>query len=374
MRSRLLKWAAALCRIFMGITFAFSGLTKVIDPWGTALKVNEYLAIYGFEELNRLSMGFSIWLCGAELMMGCMLLCKVRIRLVSIFALASMSFFTLLSLLSATLLPVEDCGCFGDAIKLTPWETFLKNLMLLPMAFVVWYRYRPDKIFAFKPAEILLTLLFFCGSMGVGIYCSRHLPFIDFLPYKVGVDLRNERLNPDAESLAEESEQHETILVYRNLETGRLREFKLTDTEWQDESRWEWVETRTDFDTPHIRASIAEFALRDAVGDITEEVLQTEGRLYMLCINSFERLREGCTSRLERLIERADKEGATVICLTPDALSEEGVWHFNQSRAVRCCNIDVHTIRTLLRANNGVVTLHDGVIVDKRNCRDIEFD
>jgi len=199
MQPRLLKWTATVCRIVMGITFVFSGLSKVIDPWGTALKVDEYLAIYGFEELSRLAMAFSIWLCGAELMMGCMLLCKVRIRLVSIFALASMSFFTLLSLLSATVLPVEDCGCFGDALKLSPWETFLKNLLLLPMAFVVWYRYRPDKIFAFKPAEVLLTLIFFSGSMGLGIYCSRHLPFIDFLPYKIGVDLRTERLHPDAD-------------------------------------------------------------------------------------------------------------------------------------------------------------------------------
>ncbi|MBE6195756.1 MAG: DoxX protein [Rikenellaceae bacterium] len=373
MQPRLLKWTATVCRIVMGITFVFSGLSKVIDPWGTALKVDEYLAIYGFEELSRLAMAFSIWLCGAELMMGCMLLCKVRIRLVSIFALASMSFFTLLSLLSATVLPVEDCGCFGDALKLSPWETFLKNLLLLPMAFVVWYRYRPDKIFAFKPAEVLLTLIFFSGSMGLGIYCSRHLPFIDFLPYKIGVDLRTERLHPDAESLEEESEQSETILVYRNRKSGKLREFSLTDTEWQDESRWEWVETRTDFDTPPIRASIAEFALRDQAGDITEEVLQTEGKLYMLCINNFKRLRNGCAHRLRMLIDRADREGATVICLTPDALNEEGVWSFHESRPVRCCNIDVHTIRTLLRANNGVVTLEDGVIIDKRNCRDIEL-
>lgn len=373
MQPRLIKRLAALSRILMGITFALSGLSKVIDPWGTALKVDEYLAIYGIEELSRLAMAFSIWLCGAELMMGCMLLCKVRIRLVSIFALASMLFFTLLTLLSATILPVEDCGCFGDALKLSPWETFLKNLILLPMAFVVWYRYRRDKIFAFKPAEILLTLLFFSGSMGLGIYCSRHLPPIDFLPYKIGVDLRTERLNPDQESLIEEREQSKTILVYRNLKSGKLREFSLTDTEWQDESQWEWVETRTDFDTPPIRASIAEFALRDHTGDITEEVLQTEGRLYMLCVNNFERLRDGCAHRMSNLIERADREGATVICLTPDALTEEAEWRFQHSRPIRCCNIDVHTIRTLLRANNGVVILEDGVIREKRNCRDIEL-
>ena len=160
-QNRIFKLLTNLCRIILAATFIFSGFTKVVDPWGTALKVNEYLSIYGLERLEPASMTFSIWLCGAELMMGCMLLFKVRIRLISIFALASMTFFTVLTFLSATVIPVEVCGCFGDALKLTPWETFLKNLILLPMAFVVWWRYRPDKIFAFKPVEILLTCTFF---------------------------------------------------------------------------------------------------------------------------------------------------------------------------------------------------------------------
>lgn len=370
MQFRTLKWTATLSRLILGVTFIASGFSKVVDPWGTALKVDEYLAIYGFEELHRLSMAFSIWLCGAELMMGCMLLCKVRIRLVSIFALISMGFFTLLSLLSATWLPVEDCGCFGDALKLSPWETFLKNLILLPMAWVVWYRYRPDKIFAFRPAEIALTLLFFSLSMGIGIHCSRHLPLVDFLPYKVGVDLRTERLYPESAHSSSENDV-ETLLIYRNRKTGKLREFKIDDPTWQDESQWEWVETRTDFDTPPIQASIGEFALRDGSGDITEEVLTTDGKVYLLCINSFKHLRRGCAHRLRQLIERADQAGATLYCLTPDALPADGHFSFAGSRPIRCCNMDVHTIKTLLRANNGMVELTDGVITDKKNCRDI---
>ena len=186
-KTRTFKIAANVCRLILACTFIVSGFTKVIDPWGTALKVNEYLSIYGLDYLQPGAMVFSIWLCGAELMMGCMLLFKVRIRLISIFAVLSMVFFTLLTLLSATLIPVEDCGCFGEALKLTPWETFVKNVVLLPMAFVVWWRYRPDKIFAFKPLEIVLTCTFFFLAMYLGYYCYIHLPLVDFLPYKVGV-------------------------------------------------------------------------------------------------------------------------------------------------------------------------------------------
>lgn len=371
MGRRALKMAARISRLILAITLLVSGFVKVIDPWGTALKVDEYLAIYGLESLSWLSMGFSIWLCGAELMMGCMLLAKVRIRLVSLLALLSMIIFTIITLLSATILPVEDCGCFGEAMKLTPWQTFFKNLVLLPMAVVVWYRYRNDKLFAFKPAELALTAIFCSLSMGLGIYCSRHLPLIDILPYKIGTDLRSERLHSE-QGAEDELEMGNTTLIYRNIESGELREFSLEDSEWQDESRWEWVETRTDFDTPEIKAIVSEFTLRDSSGDITEEVLMTEGKLYMLCVNRVSKLRRGCQNRFAALIKRAEMEQAQVICLTPDRLPDSDSITIG-GHPVRCCNIDVHTIKTLLRANNGMVELSNGVITDKRNCRDIEL-
>lgn len=264
-KTRVFKLIANVCRLILACTFILSGFTKVIDPWGTAMKVNEYLSIYGVESLQPASMAFSIWLCGAELMMGCMLLFKVRIRLISIFAVLSMLFFTALTLLSATLIPVEDCGCFGEALKLTPWQTFFKNLALLPMAFVVWWRYRPDKIFAFNALEIVLTVTFFFLSMYLGYYCYRHLPLIDFLPYKVGVNIWEGMHAP-----AVEPGETETVLVYRNLETGKLHEFSLEDTAWQDAGKWEWVDTRTTEEMPAIRPLMSEFALRDAEGDATE--------------------------------------------------------------------------------------------------------
>ena len=365
-RTRGFKIAANVCRVILACTFILSGFTKVIDPWGTALKVNEYLSIYGMEWLQPAAMTFSIWLCGAELMMGCMLLFKVRIRLISIFAVVSMCFFTVLTLLSATVLPVEDCGCFGDALKLTPWETFVKNLVLLPMAFVVWWRYRPDKIFAFKPAEVALTCIFFSLSMYLGYYCYIHLPLIDFLPYKVGVNIHEAM----QQSPAVEAGETETVLVYRNRATGEEREFALEDPEWQDDTKWEWVDTRTTSEAPSIRPLVSEFALRDAEGDATEEVITRPGRVYMLCVTDFDRLPRGCARRMARLVERARGEGAGVVCLTPDPLYGE-MWHDFGTGEVRCYNIDASTMRTMLRAENGLVVLDDGTITAKRNCRDI---
>ena len=367
MKPRPLRIVSDICRIILAATFIVSGFTKVIDPWGTAIKINEYLSIYGFEYLEPGSLAFSIWLCGAEFMTGCMLLFKVRIRLISIFALASMCFFTLLTLLSATWIPVEDCGCFGEALKLTPWQTFFKNLVLLPMAWVVWYRYRPDRVFAFRPLEIVLTLFFFSLAMGLGTFCYRHLPLIDFLPYKVGVDIREAMHAAASEPVG----ASETVLVYRNRTTGEEREFSLDDPEWQDAEQWEWVDTRTDAPLPAVEPLIGEFALRDAEGDATERILTTRGRLYMICVTAFDKIPRGCERRLGRLVRAAEAEGAEVVCLTPEPL--DGVtWHsFDGSAAVRCYNIDATVLKTMLRAATGLVVLDDGVIAAKKNCRDI---
>ena len=365
------KWlrvAAHVCRVILGIVFIFSGFVKSVDPWGTALKVNEYLSIYGLEWLHPASMVFSIWLCGAELMMGLMLMFKVRIRLISIFALLSMIFFTGLTFLSATWLPVEDCGCFGEAIKLTAWQTFFKNLVLLPMAFVLWWRYRPDRIFAFSKREICLTVLFFSIGMGVGTYCYHHLPLIDYLPYKIGVNIGEEM------SRAEEKSVGEVVVVCRNIRSDEVREFELADTEWQNDKEWEWLETRTtdDVDNVKVEAIIDEFAVRDATGDVTDEFVNTEGRLYVLCVTDFERLDEACERRMGEVVALAEADDdANVVCLTPDYLDGVTFHSFAGSEPVRCFNIDATVMKTMLRARNGLIVLDDGTITDKRNCRDI---
>ena len=362
---RTFKNITHLCRVILALTFIFSGFVKTVDPWGTALKVSEYLTIYGWDSLQEYVMPFSIWLCGAELMMGLMLLFKVRIRLISIFAVCSMLIFTTITFLSATVLPVEDCGCFGEAMKLTPWETFLKNLCLLPMAVVVWWRYRPDRIFSFSKLELMLTVVFFSVAMGLGTYCYNHLPVIDFLPYKVGTNIHEAML---AEQRAQD-EEVETLLVYRNRKNGRLKEFRLEDTEWQDETKWEWVETRTESEHNVVKAMISEFAVHNAEGDATAQLLNHSGRLYMICMTDPESAPTACSNRLNNLVQQAIMQGHFVVLLTPDPLYEQ----VNASMGglmVPCFNIDASTMKTMLRAHDGVVVLEDGVIVAKYNCRD----
>ncbi len=359
--SPILKRISHLFCVIVGVTFIASGFTKAVDPWGTAIKFEEYFTVYGFDFLQPLSRVLGVWLCGAELMMGCMILFRVRLRLISIFALVSMSIFTIVTLLSATLLPVEDCGCFGDALYLTPWQTVAKNLILLPMIITIWWRYRPDKVLIYKPREVIMATLFCIIAMGFSTYNYLYLPMIDFLPFKVGVDLLAEVESTTADI------EYAVVLVYRNIASGDIREFGIEDVEWHDESTWEWVETRTDIVEGRNKSYASDFALSNYSGeDVTVELLSSGGKLNIIGVTHFDRVGERCEQRVEEYIAEANQNGEHTIIVTPLPLNSP-TYHLG-GQEVECYNIDATTLNSMLRASTGVVELRDGVIISKRSC------
>ena len=227
------------------------------------------------------------------------------------------------------------------------------------MALCFWYRYRPDRIFAFSKLEFGLMSIFFVISMGVGTYCYRHLPFIDMLPYKVGVNISEEM-----DKARERKSNEEVVLVYRNRRTGRLREFSLDDKAWHNEERWEWVETLVKSDVGGVEPMILEFYISNNEGEKTQEILATPGKLYMLCVMDFARVTDDMRARFDAVERQAASEGSTVIYLTPNQLTDTTLLIYN---------IDAKTMKTMLRADYGLVVLENGTIVGKYNYRDIPY-
>lgn len=356
---------ANIFRLILALTFIFSGFVKCIDPWGTAIKLGEYFSSFGITWLDSWKMGLAIWLCAAELMMGCMLLFKVRLRLITLFCLCSMIFFTTLTFILAVWKPIDDCGCFGAVIRLSNWETFFKNLILLPMSIYIYWANKHKRFFPFTVTEGVLTVVFATMAGSLGLYCWRHLPIIDLLPYKKGVNIAAEIHNPT------NGELH-TMVVYRDRQSGQQRTFELSDTTWQDTSRWEYVDTIIDGDNYDVEPSLSDFAIFDAEGDITDEILSDSGTSYIIFALETSDLSPRCEERLVPLIERARQEEARVICVT-STLSPDGD-PFDVAigdNRVRCYNMDTTTIKTIIRAKVGVMTLRGGIIVDKRACRDV---
>jgi hypothetical protein len=246
-------------------------------------------------------------------------------------------------------------------------QTFLKNLVLLPMILIVWWRYRPDRMFAFSRLEFALACLFFVFSMGVGTYCYLHLPPVDLLPYREGTNI--------AEAMAEARDrklESEVVLVYRNRRTGKLREFSLDDNAWHNEKRWEWVDTRVSENVAdRVEPMILEFYVADEQGEVTDSLLNIKGNLYMICVTDRDKVSPKCEQRLAKGVEQAAAEQAAVICLTPQPITRPTYHSFAGSETVRCYNIDSKTMKTMLRANTGIVVLTDGIVSRKANCRDI---
>ncbi len=360
----LLKHISHIFCVIVGLTFITSGFTKAVDPWGTAIKFEEYFNVYGFDFMQPLSRILAVWLCGAEMMMGLMIIFRVRLRLISIFALASMTIFTTITILSATLLPVDDCGCFGDALYLTPWQTVAKNLIILPMIITIWWRYRPDKILVYKPREVVLATLFCIITMGFSAYNYLHLPLIDLLPYKVGVNLLSEVEATTADM------EYNVVLVYRNIVSGELCEFSIDDTQWHDDTQWEWVETRTDIADMSNRSQASDFVLTSYDGQsATVALLSSSGGVNILGITDESKLTQRCRERIEDYIERSESSGVRVVVMTPQILNSPYISIGDHQ--VEVYNVDPTTLKSILRTPNGVVELEDGVIQSKRSCIDL---
>jgi triosephosphate isomerase len=222
-------------------------------------------------------------------------------------------------------------------------------------------------MFAFSRLEFAMATFFCIFSMGVGTYSYLHLPPVDLLPYKVGTNISqamDEARNRQADS--------DVVLVYRNRRTGKLREFSIDDKAWHNESRWEWVDTRVTSDmTDRVEPKILEFYIADDRGEVTDSLLSVKGNLYMLCVTNRDNIGKKCEERLRSVVERAAEEQAAVICLTPEPITRPTYHSFAGSEQVRCYNIDSKTMKTMLRANTGLVVLADGVITRKANCTDI---
>lgn len=355
------------CRIVVALLFIFSGLSKAIDPVGTSFVVEEYLRAYSAEWLIGGSITLSIVLSGAELMLGLLIALGILPRLSSIVAFVTMCLFTVITLLSATVFTVADCGCFGDVVKLSPWLTFAKNVVLLPFAVLLWWFSRPAEWVTLSRQQLIYTAATAVISFGIGIYSYLYLPLIDLSSYRKGVNLYELVYGSE-----EQASEGEDTYIYKNTESGELREFTLEELESLDD-KWEWVKTCEGSVATADSPAENTLFISDSEGDATRDILSRQGAVYLICITDFDAIPMSCARRLEKVVRLAMDNDDLVIILTPEHLRGITYYSFAESPLVRCYNIDAREMKNLLRANSGLVVLHNATITDKFNCRSLDF-
>ena len=349
-----------VCRFVLAATFIFSGYVKAIDPLGTLYKLKDYAAAMSLNGLlpDWALVGVAIALGALEFALGVFMLFAVRRHVVSRIMLAFMAAMTVLTLWIFVADPVKDCGCFGDALKLTNGETLLKNIVLIACAALVAWRPVDMARFISRSNQWIVRYYTVAYIVITSVYCLYTLPIFDFRPYHVGMNIKQGMEIPEG---AEQPEFESTFLLRKN---GETREFTLDN---YPDSTWEYVDTRTVQTKKGYEPPIHDFALTscDTGEDITEQVLTKKGYTFLLVSPRLAVADDSNFGDIDQIYEYADENGADFYCVTASANDEIERWRDLTGAEYQFCNADETTLKTMIRSNPGLMLLKDGTIIGK---------
>lgn len=352
--------AVNVCRFVLAVTFIFSGYVKAIDPLGTLYKLKDYAAAMSLNGLlpDWALVGVAIALGALEFALGVFMLFAVRRHVVSRITLAFMTAMTVLTLWIFVADPVKDCGCFGDALKLTNGETLMKNIVLIACAAIVAWRPVDMARFISRSNQWIVRYYTVAYIVITSVYCLYTLPIFDFRPYHVGTNIKQGMEIPEG---AEQPEFESTFLLRKN---GETREFTLDN---YPDSTWEYIDTRTVQTKKGYEPPIHDFALTscDTGEDITEQVLTKKGYTFLLVSPRLAVADDSNFGDIDQIYEYAEENGADFYCVTASANDEIERWRDLTGAEYQFCNADETTLKTMIRSNPGLMLLKDGTIIGK---------
>ena len=352
-----------VCRWAVGLVFLFSSFVKGVDPMGTTFKIEEYMTAWSiggltFEWALPLAGFLSVALICAEFVVGVLLIFNAYRGFTAWVLALMMLFFTVTTFIDALTNKVTDCGCFGDAVKLTNWQTFLKNVVLdVPAVWIVLTRnlrrkrrFERDGV-VFITASLLMVVF--------AIYNIKHEPVIDFRPWKVGNKMMD----------IESTEGMKSYVTYRNTRTGESEEFesaqlmeRLADSQWAEE--WEWESSRV-VDPREIAAP--GFSMLDLSGeDRATDLLPAEDGLVIVTVHHIDKVTPRGTEEIRRAILLAEENGVRLVMLTSALPEEVQAWlAANGINGLDYLFADATAIETMMRGNPGFMYVKDATVVAK---------
>lgn len=343
-----------LIRFIVGGLFIFSGLIKLNDPIGTKIKLEEYFDVFAsdfggfFELLIPLALPIGMILIVLEVVLGVAVFINYRMKKTTWILLLLILFFSFLTFYSAYFNKVTDCGCFGDAIKLTPWESFFKDMILLVLiAHLFWYKNRFEPILRTRSGHFVIMATTVI-SVYLGVFAIRHLPFIDFRAYKVGNNI------PEQMIAAEQP-----IIEYifdKNGKEVRSQKYLSAD------EGYTYIDSRV-LNSEATIPKITDYSVIDVNGnDVTEKSYQ--GVILMLVINNPNKAGVKNLSVIKELINDVDGKIETMILTSSSEQTFEPFRHQYQL-AAPIYMADGTVIKAMIRANPGLILLKNGTVLGK---------
>lgn len=358
-----MKHIITISRYLLAVVFIFSGFVKGVDPLGSAYKFHDYFMAFHLNFLDPLTLTFSFVLCAAELAIGLLLLFGVQLRIAAWGAFIFMLVFTPLTLVLAIFNPVSDCGCFGDAIHLSNWQTFFKNILFFAAALLLFLKRKTLSMMYPKWKEYTLFAALIVLSFLPSIDGYLNLPMYDFRPYKIGVNISNDMKTPDGAP----ADEYSTILYYQK--DGVVKEFDESNYPW-DDSTWTFVDAKSTLVKKGYTPPITNFSLHTVEGeDITERFINRPGYSFFVVAPRLEKANPESFKKLTEIYYKANTLGHNFICATSTPSDQIADFKLINAIPFPIVTADEVTLKTIVRANPGLLILYNGTIIGKWHWR-----
>lgn len=350
------------CRCVLATVFIFSGFVKANDPSGTAYKLQDYLEAWGLLEripqfvpyTGAMAIGISEFTLGVYLLFG------IHRKATSTLLLIVMAFMTPLTLWLAIENPISDCGCFGDAIILTNWETFGKNIILLGAAIIV-FRYRDTCLKKLVTGKVdwLIALYTIVFAILYTLYCIRELPVFDFSTYHIGINIREGMEIPEGEK----NTVYETTFIYEK--DGVEKEFTIDN--FPSDTTWTFVDSKTRIKEKGYEPPIQDFRIvsQEDGTDLTEEILDDSSYTFFLVSPQLRFADDSDINRINEVYDYSQEYGYRFVCATASSDDDIAAWQDNTGAEYPFAIMDETTLKTIIRSNPGMLLLKDGTILNK---------
>ncbi len=360
-----MKYLVQISRIFVGVLFIISGFVKLNDPLGFSYKLQEYFGadVLNLEFLIPYALGISVLVVVFEVVLGVFLLIGYKVKFTLWSLLLMIVFFTFLTFYSAYFDKVKDCGCFGDALKLTPWGSFRKDLILLVFILILFSGIKYIKPIFSKLPNTIIALLSFIVSLWFGYHVLMHLPSIDFRAYKIGNNIQ--------EGMAIPEDAPKPVLEYTwtfNV-NGEEQDFVTNGSYPKVDGEYVGVETKT-IDEGYI-PPIQDFSIESDDEDLTAQFLE-EDKLIIITMYSITNGEEEGKAILKSFTNQAIKKGYTVIGLTSSGVEDKAQLKADYNLNFEFYLCDEKVIKTIVRSNPGIVILNKGTVMNKAHWNDID--
>ncbi|OOQ58880.1 BT_3928 family protein [Mucilaginibacter pedocola] len=355
------------CRIAVGLLFIFSGLIKANDPLGFSYKLEEYFEVFHLTFLNGLALSSAVILCALEMLLGFALLVGARAIKVVWGLLLLIIFFGFLTFYSAFFKVVQTCGCFGDAIPLTPWQSFGKDMVLLVLVLVLFVNRKSIKPLVGAKTGDRLLIAASVASLGFGLYTYNFSPIVDFLPYKIGANIWGEMQTPPNAP----ADVYETTYHLKNKKTGDTKvmsdkEYIKTaiwkDTNWEITGTPESVLIKKGYE-PKIR----DLNIQDSQGNnYNKELLSRPFYSLAIVAYNLEETNVEAIGRINALAANLIQNYNTqVILLTSNPPQSAEAFAKKNNLVAELFYADGVPLKSMVRANPGVILLKNGTVINK---------